>query len=329
MVTTVSRQPGVAAVMQRAAQSLLDALGPEQRQKALLPFENEQERTNWHFTPRPRLGLPLKEMTAAQQQLAYALLAAGVGRTGFIKAATIMSLEQVLHDYETQRRFVRDPEIYFFSIFGEPSAAGDWGYRVEAHHLSLNFALRAGQLIATTPTFFGANPREVRQGPRAGLRVLAREEDLGRELLWSLSAQQRAEAVLDDVAPPDLLTMNRPVIDPQHPAGLRAAQLTPAQQPLLEALIEEYAAAMPPHVATARIDAARRADPREVYFAWLGSGEKDEGHYYRVQAPAFLIEYDCTQDDANHIHSVWRDYRGDFGRDLIGLHYQAQPHLPA
>ncbi|MGI8552181.1 MAG: DUF3500 domain-containing protein [Dehalococcoidia bacterium] len=321
MVTSVRQRRDTAALMFDTTRQFLAALTKEQRAAALLPFDR-QERLNWHFTPKPRRGLPLKQMSTAQKQLAHALLSAGLSQGGYVKATTIMSLEQVLHEYEQIRRFVRDADIYFFSIFGEPSADQTWGWRVEGHHVSLNFTLVGGKLTSSSPSFFGANPAEVKQGPRKGLRVLAAEEELGRELLRTLDGEQRRAAVIDPVAPPDLLSYNRPLIDPDRPTGVRASALSKTQQEILKSLMEEYAEAMPAEVAAGRLEQINAVEPSDLFFAWAGSAERGEGHYYRVQAPAFLIEYDCTQDQANHIHSVWRDYQGDFGRDLLQLHYQ-------
>lgn len=322
MVTTVKSRAGLAATMQSAAHEFLVSLSEAQRQQALLPFD-EVERLDFHFTPRPRRGIPLAALKPHQRALAHALLSTGLSPRGYVQAATIMSLEQVLRDFETERRFVRDSDIYYVSIFAEPSLEQTWGWRFEGHHISINYTLPNGQLASSTPSFLGANPAEVRQGPRSGLRVLAGEEDRGRELLLNLDAERRTDAIIDSVAPPDLLTFNRPLIDPEHPAGLPAASMNERQRDLLSGLIVEYAEAMPPEVAVARLQTARKTEPRDLYFAWAGPSERGAGHYYRIQAPAFLIEYDCTQDSANHIHSVWRDFRGDFGRDLLRLHYQA------
>lgn len=322
MLTVVDQASEISEIMLGAALAFLAALAPEQREKALLSFDDQDERLNWNYTPVPRRGLPFKEMAPAQRHLAHALLSTGMSELGYRKATTIMSLEQVLHDYEAARRFERDADLYFVSIFGEPSPDHTWGWRVEGHHVSLHFALIDGRLAATTPTFLGANPAEVRQGPRSGLRILAREEDRARALLQSLDGSQRSAALVDPVAPADLLSTNRPIIDPERPSGLQAASLRESQFAILSTLIDAYACLMPDGIAVQRLDTYHRTDPRELYFAWAGGAERGEKHYYRLQAPRFLIEYDNTQDEANHIHSVWRDYRGDFGRDLLSLHYQ-------
>ncbi len=308
------------AVMSQSAGNLLASLSPELKAKASFPFQDE-ERLNWHFVPRARKGLPLREMDAAQRQLAHAFLSAGLSDRGYRKASTIMSLEAILREMEKDTAGRRDPDGYFFSVFGEPSESGTWGWRVEGHHVALNFTLK-GRSIASSPAFFGANPAEVKEGPRRGLRVLAREEDLARDLLLSLDAKQKTLAVIDQTAPKDILTFNKRKVDAEAPKGIPAAKLSKKQSELLMAVIEEYAANMPDDLAATRMDAARKAGADKVFFAWAGGPDRGQGHYYRIQAPTFLIEYDNTQNNANHIHSVWRDFNGDFGVDLLAAHYQ-------
>ena len=311
--------------MLNAARAFLAALSPEQRAQATFDFADE-ERFTWHFTPVPRRGIPLKQLAPAQVKLAHAVISAGYSPAGAVKATTIMSLEQVLHDFEQPRRFDRDSDLYFLTLFGEPAPERTWGWRVEGHHLSLNVTLVDGQHLATTPSFFGANPAEVRQGPRAGLRVLAPEEDLARDLLASLDAGQRAQAIVDVRAPRDILTANHRRALHLGNAGLPAAALTAAQRERLMALLEEYAAALPGEVAAARMAGVTAAPPDELRFAWAGGTEPGEGHYYRIQGPTFLIEYDNTQNNANHIHTVWRDFAGDWGDDLLAGHYARSRH---
>jgi hypothetical protein len=307
--------------MAGAANNFLASLSPDQKAKATFAMENE-ERFNWHFVPRERKGLPLKEMDGAQRALAHALLNGGLSQRGYMKASTIMSLEEVLRIMEKDNGNRRDPEKYFFSIFGAPSETGTWGWRVEGHHLALNFTVVKGQAIATAPCFFGANPAEVKDGPRKGLRTLAREEDTAREVLLSLDAKQKSVAVIDPTAPKDILSFNKRKVDSTAPKGIPAAKLNKKQQDLLMAVIEEYAANMPEDLAAVRMDAARKAGLDKVHFAWAGGPDRGQGHYYVIQGPTFLIEYDNTQNNANHIHSVWRDFQGDFGDDLLAGHYQ-------
>jgi hypothetical protein len=311
------------AELARAANRLLEGLTAEQRARATFTFE-DAERLNWHFIPRERRGLPLKEMTAQQRATAHALLQAGLSEAGYRKVETIRELEGVLRELGGDPD-VRDPDLYFFSIFGQPGA-GPWGWRAEGHHLSLNFTLVADTLVATAPAFYGANPARVPSGSREGLRALAAEEDLARELVTSLDAGQRAEAVLDVEAPSDILTGNAAEVDPLAPAGIAVTRLDAQQSALLVRLLDEYLGRMAPDLAARRRAALEATDFARVTFAWAGSMASGEPHYYRIQGPSFLVEYDNTQSNANHIHTVWRDFAGDFGRDLLRQHYRDADH---
>jgi hypothetical protein len=324
LLTAAYHRLNSSSPMAESANRLLASLTPEQRAKATFSFE-EEERQNWHFIPIERKGLALREMTPAQKHLATALLAAGLSQQGFLKAETVMSLEDVLRAIEHGTGPERDPEKYFVSIFGTPSAGGTWGYRVEGHHLSQNYTVVNGQ-VAGAPSFLGANPAEVREGPRKGLRTLGAEEDLGRAVIQSLDAGQRKVAIVDAQAYKDILTFDtRQAALKGQPSGLQASKMNDKQFDLLMTLLEEYARNMPDQIAEGREAQIKKAG-REIYFAWAGGTEKDEPHYYRVQTTSFLIEYDDTQNNANHIHSVWRDFNGDFGVDLLKLHYQTSHH---
>lgn len=320
LLTAAYNRLNTSSTMAEAANRFLASLTPDQKAKATFSFEDD-ERQNWHFIPRVRKGLPIREMTPAQKHLASVLLSAGLSQQGYMKAETIMSLEEVLRLIENGTGPERDPEKYYFSIFGEPSASGTWGYRVEGHHLSQNYTVVNGH-VAGAPSFFGSNPAEVREGPRKGLRVLAAEEDLGREVVQALDPAQRQVAVVNPEAYKDIITMaDRQAALKGQPSGLSAAKMQPKQFELLMALMEEYARNMPEQIAQAREDQIKKAG-KNIFFAWAGGIEKGQPHYYRVQSSTFLIEYDDTQNNANHIHSVWRDFNGDFGVDLLKQHYQ-------
>ena len=310
-----------ASLMTECANRFLAALDAKQRSKATFPFDSD-ERMNWHFIPKERKGLPLREMTPYQKHLAHALLAAGLSQAGYIKAVTIMSLEDVLKIIESDNGEVRNPEKYYFSVFGTPSNSGAWSYRIEGHHLSQNYTVVSGKVI-DGPCFFGANPAEVRQGPRKGLRTLAGEDDLGNELIHTFDEQQQNVAIVDQTAYKDILTAaSRKAALQGQPSGLSATKMNANQFDALMALMEEYARNVPDELAEGRIAQINKVG-RSVYFAWSGGLNHGDPHYYRVQAPSFLIELDNTQDDANHVHSVWRDFTGDFGEDLLHQHYQA------
>ena len=327
------------STMADAASRLVSSLTPEQRQQAAFAFDAD-ERTHWHFIPTemfPRNGLLIRSMTEPQRTLAHDLLKAGLSQRGYLTATSIMDLETVLKALEAAQRAAapqplrgqileRDREKYFFSIFGTPSAKDTWGWRVEGHHVSLHFTVVNGTMVAASPSFFGSNPAEVREGPKKGLRLLGAEEDAARALLQSLDPAQRARALVDAAAPGDMITMANLNISPLSPAGLDAAAMTAPQRELLMKLLDVYIGKMAADIAENRLAQVRKAGVEKVTFAWAGDTERGRKHYYRVQGPTFLVEYDNTQNDGNHIHSVWRDFNGDFGRDLLREHLQATPH---
>jgi hypothetical protein len=305
--------------MSESARAFLASLTPEQYAKATFSFDSE-ERLSWWFVPRERKGLTLRDMTSAQRHLASALLSAGLSQRGYVKATSIMSLEDVLRIMEKNSP-TRNPELYYWSIFGEPSETGVWGYRVEGHHLSLLFTVVNGKVVGN-PAFFGTNPAEVRDGPRKGLRVLAQEEDLARSLVAALTPEQAKVAVTNETAPRDILTSNsRKAAIEGQPSGLSASKMNAKQRAMLQSIVEEYAHNLAPQVAQARMDQFKKVGTN-MFFAWAGSTQRGGPHYYRIQSPVFLIEYDNTQNNANHVHSVWRDFEGDYGLDLLKAHYQ-------
>jgi hypothetical protein len=310
-----------ASVMTETANRLLAALTTEQKAKAVFPFEDE-ERMHWFYVPIDRKGLTLGEMSPYQRHLASALLASGLSQAGYIKAVTIMSLEDVLKVMENDSGARRNPEKYHFTIFGTPSDTGAWGYRVEGHHISQNYTVTSGQVV-DGPSFFGSNPAEVRKGPRQGLRALPEEDDLGFAVIHALDEPLQKTAIVDPKAYGDILTTNtRAAALKGQPSGLAASKMNAKQFDALRAIEEMYARNLPDDIARRRTDQINRAG-RNVWFAWAGGTKPGDPHYYRVQAPSFLIEFDMTQDNANHIHSVWRDLDADFGGDLLKAHYEA------
>ncbi len=308
-----------------AAKNLWASLTPDQKAKIGLDFADGL-RQDWHFIPRIRKGLPLKEMSGEQKALANALLASGLSQAGYIKAETIISLEQVLASIEGGRGSIRDSELYFFIIFGNPDSPegkDPWGWRLEGHHLSLNFTVVGDKGAAGGPTFMGTNPAEVRSGPRQGLRVLGEEEELARKLVKSLTEDQRKNAVVQDVAPKDIISMAARKAQPLQPTGILVPDLNAEQKEILNSIIVLYAERLRPELAGNDLGKILKAGVDKVGFAWAGSLERGQPHYYRIQGPTFLIEYDNTQGDANHVHSVWRDFEGDFGEDLLKKHYES------
>lgn len=314
----------VSAGLATAANAFLGTLDQAQRAKVQLAFDSD-ERFNWFYIPKDREGLPLKQMGPAQQKAALALVEKGLSQKGFSKAEAIRHLDTVLAEMEKDP-VRRDIEKYYLTIFGEPSATGTWGMRWEGHHVSLHWTVVRGTAIATTPQFFGSNPAEVREGPKKGQRALAAEEDLGRALVTALTAAQRTVAVVAPEAPGDILTTNTRKAAIQANTGLAYGDMTAEQRGMLLALITEYADAQPKKLAQERIARLRAAGLDGIKFAWMGGIEKGALHYYRVQGPTFLIEYDCVQNGGNHIHAVWRDFDGDFGLDLLEQHYKKSAH---
>jgi hypothetical protein len=320
-----------ATTMARAATQFLDSLSADQKTKVSFPFESD-ERLRWHFIPNetfPRKGLMIKDMNETQRRLAHDLLRSGLSARGYLKVTTIISLEDILKVIETGGKMARDKEEYLFSIFGTPGAKGRWGWRVEGHHVSLRFAIADGATtgaVASSPMFLGSNPAEVRDGDRKGLRALADEEDAGRALVLALSADLQKQAIVNAVAPTDILTMNKNDITPLPEQGVPYSALPANQQALLTRLIEVYTSTMEADVAAERMAKIKAAGMDKIRFAWLGETDKGKKHYYSVQGPTFLIEYDNTQNNGNHIHSVWRDFNGDFGRDVLREHLMEFVH---
>lgn len=309
-----------------AAASFLAALTPEQKATATFALRDEH-RLDWHFIPKERKGLAIKAMTVEQQHLTVALLAASLSSQGLMKASSIMSLEAVLQVIEgPNRRFSRDPLLYHVSIFGEPKPGQTWAWRFEGHHLSLNFTVVKGEHVSATPSFMGTNPDIVPEGPRQGQQVLAAEENIGRQLAKSLTAAQRAKAVFSDQAPADILTEARRKVSPLEPRGIGWKELNADQTELLWILVKLYVQRSRGEIAEADLKKITDAGREKIHFAWAGGMARGQGHYYRVQGPTFLIEYDNTQNNANHIHAVYRDFESDFGEDLLRRHYEQVRH---
>ncbi len=301
--------------------AFLSGLTSQQREIATYPF-NDEERLNWHFIPRSRNGITFNDMNTAQRESASNLLQAFLSAKGYSTVEQIRSLESVLREIEVNGRFDRDPEDYYFTVFGTPSISDTWAFRFEGHHIALNWTFVEGNGIASSPQFFGTNPAEVRQGDKSGLRVLAAEEDYARELVKSLSNQQQTAAILNVETPRDIYTGAEVEVSPLDNSGIAYSSLNSMQQILLMRVIGELAGAQPDAIADQRMEQVRD-NANVIKFAWIGGTERGDAHYYRIQGAGFLIEYDNTQNNANHIHLVWRDFDGDFGNDLIRMHYSS------
>ena len=315
--TTVA--PEVASEMMQTVRHFLVALDPDNRAQASFAFDDE-ERHNWNFIPRAREGLPYAELTTAQRRLADRLLGSALSREGMSKAQGVMYLDQIL--FEREGRDIRNTDGYYFSVFGEPSDEGAWGWRLEGHHLALNFTIVDGELVSSSPAFLGANPAVVDDGRHEGLEILAEEQARARELLALLSGAARERAVVSAQAQ-GMISGNSVRAEPGEPAGLPAAAMNDAQTEALMALLRVYIERMRPELARRELEKITAAGVEEIHFAWAGSDAPGAQHYYRIQGPTFLVEYDNTQGNGNHIHSVWRDLDGDFGADLLAEHYAA------
>ena len=317
---------GPGGEMADAANNLLNSLNPEQKKKATYELTSE-ERKNWHFVPKERNGLPLTNMNGAQKSLAHALLASSLSTRGYVKASTIMSLELILQEMEgPSRRFPREPELYFVTVFGTPGETNTWGWRWEGHHFAANFTIVNGHEVSGSPTFMGTNPAEIRTGPQKGLRVLAAEEDMARSLVKSLNEDLRKKAVFDTKAPADIITLADKKVTALKDVGVAYSQLNAEQQRLVLDLIREYVNRTRPEIANKDLAKIAAAGMEKITFGWAGGLDMGQPHYYRIQGPTFVLEYDNTQNNANHVHSAWRDFDGDFGDDILSKHYAQTPH---
>ncbi|MCZ6679870.1 MAG: DUF3500 domain-containing protein [Candidatus Poribacteria bacterium] len=317
--------------MATACANFLETLTPDLRRKAEFAFE-DTERHRWHYIPREmfeRNGVFLKEMNDKQRQAAFDLLASGLSQKGYQKATAIIDIETTLGEIERsagEARLVRDPQLYAFSVFGDPTNQKPWGWRAEGHHVSLNFTVVNRELVTPNPSFFGSNPAEVRHGPKKGLRILSVEEDLARQLLSSLNTDQRSKTIINATAPADILTREQPKVELGAAEGLAAESMTSEQREVLVKLTQEYIDRLPDELAKIEERKLRDANINDIHFAWAGAAERNKPHYYRLHGPFFFVEYDNTQNDANHIHTVWRHIEDDFGLDLLRLHYQRGHH---
>ena len=319
--TSFSEPPGEEKLV-TAAQHFLDLLEDSQQQSATYPLDDE-ERYNWHFTPREREGVPLKAMSEAQQEAALQLMKICLSEAGYEKAQNIRELENVLRYVENRppNDTRRDPMNYSFTIFGEPRAGQAWGWRVEGHHLSLNYTAIDNQIVSATPTFLGANPGKVPSGPKKGWRVLQPEEDLGRALVKLLNEDQLSTALIAEEAYPEIVTDTKRYAKIGEQEGLLYADMTSAQQDKLVQLLDLYYNVHRAEVAEAALTPIKE-DLSNIYFAWAGGLEVGDPHYYRIHGPTFVIEYDNTQNNANHIHTIIRDLKNDWGEDVLKAHYE-------
>lgn len=307
----------------QAAQVFLKSLDEKQLAKATFPLEDE-ERFKWFFVPIERKGLPLREMNEAQRAFAIALLKASVSKQASEKAIAIMQLEIILKEIEqlAPDNDRRHPEKFYFSIFGKPDAKTPWAWRIEGHHISLNFSSVDGKMSSATPMFFGSNPARVSSGPSEGKEIMKQESDLGFQMVASLTEAQQKRAILSETAPNDIYTFNNRKAKLDKFEGISFAEMNKQQQQLMMKLVGHYVNNFYAGFREDFMAKIEKAGLEKIYFTWMGSKKWGAGHYYRIHNPVLLIEYDNTQTNANHVHTVVRDITNDFGDDALMKHYK-------
>ena len=312
-----------------AAQALAAGVTGPAKEKALLPFDHEA-RTQMNYVPMVRAGVPLDELGEPQKQQALSLLHAGLSDSGFATARTIIAHEDILREIEkgqgVKNYMRRQPGLYYTAVFGTPAADTPWGWRFEGHHLSVNVTHTGKDGDVVAPLFFGSNPAKVLTGPQAGLRILAAEEDDARALIETFTAEQKTTAIIAPETTNDIVSTNKPQVAPMAFEGVAAGSLTAAQKTQLRKLIDVYANRVPAAQRASQLARMEKAGFDKLHFAWAGSLERGKKHYYRIHGPTMLIEYDNSQNDANHIHSVWRDFEYDWGGDALRKHLAAVRH---
>jgi hypothetical protein len=310
-----NKEPSTGLKMADSAAQFVAALTPDFRKQVQYGYD-DPERLNWHFIPRDRHGVGLWDLSGETRKDAEELVKAGLSAAGYEKTLQVRSLEEVLYLFEggteEERRVKRHPHKYFVTIFGTPGATGLWGWRFEGHHLSLNFSIRDGVIISSTPEFFGANPGVLEGGPGRSLRVLGRREDLARQILHACSDAQRKLMWISTDAPDDIRGAGTPQAVVSEAAGLRFSEMSVEQQGLLRELIGEYLSAMPLEVIRDRMQAIEKSGMENIRIGWWGGPDRNQRHHYVIQGDSFVIEYNNTQNEANHVHAVWRSLTGDF-----------------
>jgi hypothetical protein len=313
----------IASEMTDSANHLLQSLTPKQKATLVFPLDDKL-RKDWQFIPMEREGLSLKNLKPNQRLLAMSLIQTALSHRGYSTSLQIMALEQILHEMENNSP-KRDPEKYHLFLFGTPSLKTPWGWRIEGHHLSISVTVVKNEVVVT-PAFFGSNPGEVQSGQFKGVRVLGKEEDLGRTLVKALTADQQTIAVFSEKAPRDVINGPGREATALTPKGLSAAKMTKEQKLMLRQIVDAHLNKCRAELAANDWKKIEAGGFDELHFAWAGELERGKPHYYRVQGPSFILEYDNTQNKANHVHAVWRDFKNDFGQDLLKQHYQANEH---
>jgi hypothetical protein len=316
---------GVGQDQVKLANQFLSTLSNDLKTKAQYSFDSD-ERFNWNFVPASRNGVSFHDFDSKQKAAALALLKSSLSEQGYQKATGILALEAILRDMEGRSAddTYRDPLNYYFTIFGTPSMDKPWGWRIEGHHLALNFSSVSGAVDASTPSFMGANPGIVPRGASVGKQVLKQETDLGFVLINSLSNSQLRTARFSDSALPEIVTGNNRTATQLDPKGISFTELSESQKKIFMQLLDVYVKNYQLGFSKKLMDKIRNAGIENLSFAWAGALQPGEGHYYRIQGPMLLIEYDNTQGSANHVHTVVRDLTNDFGEDILREHYEKE-----
>lgn len=308
-----SDKPGLS--MAEAAQKLIEVLPEDQRKKLLYKYD-DPERLNWHFIPKDRNGIVLWDQAGEQKKAAEELVKVGLSAAGHAKVLQVRSLEEVLYLFEAgeedYRRNRRHPHKYHVTIFGTPGPTGLWGWRFEGHHLSLNFSIQDGVVVSSTPEMFGANPALIDAGPGRQLRILSGREDIARDILKACSEEQKKKMWISETAPDDIRGAGVPQAVVDAAVGLRYAEMSLDQQKMLKSLLGEYMSAMPAQVVRDRMKAIEKSGMDDIRMAWWGDSEVNKRHHYVIQGATFIVEYNNTQNEANHVHAMWRNIGGDF-----------------
>ena len=308
------------------ATDLLNSLSGSQKEVVSFALE-DPAKTRWHYLPHSsfkREGLPLSDMTPIQVQKTYALLEAYLSESGYDQMEQIIDLENYLAVVENNPA-KRDPTKYYLAVYGTPHRDSLWAWSFEGHHVSLNFTVSPDK-ITFAPAFWGSNPGIVPDGPEKGKIVLRKDHDWGLELIQSLSPKQLIQTLVSSQTYGEILTSNQAAVEFIPNNGISYGQLNRGQKKQLKEIIYLHLDRMEKAVSQKARQLLEVENWNNITFSWAGKIEKLKAHYYRIQGQSFLIEYDNSQDKANHIHVVWREFKGDFGKDLIREHYLKEGH---
>ncbi|MFM9838147.1 MAG: DUF3500 domain-containing protein [Cyclobacteriaceae bacterium] len=305
-----------------SANTFLNSLTADQKAKAQYVLD-DKERFNWNFVPIQRKGVCFRTFTPTQRTAALALLKISLSEQGLKKANAIMELENVLRVVEGRdaNDTHRDPLNYYITIFGTPSKDKSWGWRMEGHHVSINFASLNNELVSSTPSFFGSNPAIVQRGEQKGNEILKLETELGFELCNSFSAEQKKKAIFSETALPEIVMTNKRKAQLIEPSGLTYREMNSAQQKIFLRLLDVYVKNYQFDFSNRLMEKIKKAGIENLSFAWAGGFTAGIGNYYRIQGSMLLIEYDNTQNNANHVHTAVRDLTNDFAEDILREHY--------